>query len=125
MRSEHFWKSVGLIDRRFHHVCVAHCVIFTARALIFSSKVDSLDHNSESDEAAKTRASYVRQLRLRWLRLISHARQDHRGASVRGIGIGGESGSSGHTTPGSEGSLRGRFNWVPSGGLNWGPIVGF
>ena len=39
---------------------------------------------------------------------------------MRGIGIGGESGSSGHTTPGSEGSLRGRFNWAPSGGLNGG-----
>ncbi len=56
---------------------------------------------------------------------LSHARQDHRGAPVRGIGIGGESGSSGHTTPGSEGSLRGRFNWAPSGGLNGGFTVGF
>jgi len=33
---------------------------------------------------------------------LSHARQDHRGAPVRDIGIGGESGSSGHTTPGSD-----------------------
>ncbi len=39
-----------------------------------TSKVDSLDHDSESDEAAKTRASYARQLRLRWLRLISLTR---------------------------------------------------
>jgi len=35
VRSEHFWKSGELIDRRFHHVCVAHSVIFTARALVF------------------------------------------------------------------------------------------
>jgi hypothetical protein len=55
-----------------------------------------------------------------------HARHDHRGAPMRGIGIGGESGSSGHTTPGSaEGSLRGRFNWAPSWGLNGGSTVGF
>ena len=39
-----------------------------------AKKVDSLDHDSESDEAAKTRASYARQLRLRWLRLISLTR---------------------------------------------------
>jgi len=30
-----------------------------------------------------------------------------------------------HTTPGSEGSLRGRFNRAPSGGLNGGSTVGF
>ena len=41
--------------------------------------------------------------------LLLLRRQDHRGAPVRGIGIGGESGSSGHTTPGSEGSLRERY----------------
>ena len=51
---------------------------------------------------------------------LPFARQDHRGAPVRGIGIGGESGSSGHTTPGSQGSLRGRFNWASSGGLKRG-----
>ena len=56
---------------------------------------------------------------------LPDACQDHPGAPVRGIGIGGESGSSGHTTPGSEGSLRGRFNWAPSGGLNGGFTVGF
>ena len=31
-----------------------------------------------------------------------------------------QTGSSGHTTPGSEGSLHGRFSWAPSGGLNGG-----
>jgi len=63
-----------------------------------------------------------------WFQHMSHfphARQDHRGAPVRGIGIGGESGSSGHTTPGSEGFLRGGFNWAPSGGLNGRSTVGF
>ena len=30
-----------------------------------------------------------------------------------------------HTTPGSEGSLRGRLIWAPSGGLNGGFTVGF
>jgi len=39
-----------------------------------SSKVDSLDHASESGEAAKTSASYARRLRQRWLRLISLTR---------------------------------------------------
>jgi len=31
------WKFGELIDRRFHHVCLAHSVIFTARALVFST----------------------------------------------------------------------------------------
>jgi len=33
-------------------------------------------------------------------------------------------GISGHTTPGSEGSLHGRFHWAPSGSLNGGFTVG-
>jgi len=48
-----------------------------------------------------------------------------RADAVRGIGIGGESGSSGHTKLGAEGPLHGSFNWVPSGGLNGGSTVGF
>jgi len=88
-----------------------------------TSKMDSLDHDNEAGEAAKTRASYARQPRLRWLRLISLTRV-RTIAERLGIGIGGESGSSGHTIPGLEGSLRGRFNWAPSGGLNGGSTVG-
>ena len=44
---------------------------------------------------------------------------------MRGIGIGGESGSGGHTTQSSEGSLHGRFNLARSGGLNGGLTVAF
>jgi len=39
-----------------------------------TSKVDSLDHACATGEASKTRASYARRLRQRWLRLISLTR---------------------------------------------------
>ena len=62
------WRVAGLRQS-------ANCKDFIAEvAEHATSKVDSLDHDSESDEAAKTRASYARQLRLRWLRLISLTR---------------------------------------------------
>jgi hypothetical protein len=54
-----------------------------------------------------------------------HQTNVQRGAPVRGIGIGGETGSSGHTTPGSEGYFHGRFNRAPSGGLNGGFAIAF
>jgi len=56
---------------------------------------------------------------------LSHARQDHRGSPVLGIRIGGDSGSSGHTAPASEGSLHGRSNWAPSRSLIGGLTVVF
>jgi len=79
-----------------------------------TSKVDSLDHDSASGEASKTRPSYARQLRRRWLRLISLTRVTTIAERLCGAS------ASAAEAVGAEGSLPGRFTWAASGGSKWG-----